>query len=103
MHTLLAILAGFAIAAPAFGQPDVTFSRDIAPILRRNCVSCHRPGESGPFPLLTFEDVKNHARQIAAVTASRQMPPWLPAPGFGAFEEERRLTTAEIQTIAAWV
>ena len=79
-----------------------TYAKDIAPILRANCVSCHRPGESGPFPLLTYEDAKKRARLIAEVTARRFMPPWLPQPGYGDFEGARRLTDAEIKTIAEW-
>lgn len=83
--------------------PPITFTHDIAPIVNRNCVSCHRPGESGPFPLLTYEDVRKHGRLIAEVTASRFMPPWLPEPGYGDFEGARRLTEAEIKTIGDWV
>lgn len=76
---------------------------DIAPIIYTNCAPCHRPGESGPFPLLTYEDVKKHARQIAAVTRSRYMPPWLPEAGYGEFQDERHLTDAQIKLIADWV
>jgi hypothetical protein len=81
----------------------VTFFRDIAPIVRRNCAPCHKPGESAPFPLLTYEDVKRHARQISDVTRRRYMPPWLPEAGFGEFVEERRLSDAEIRLIGEWV
>ena len=66
------------LAGPDDSQQSISFSRDIAPIIRQNCSNCHRPGESGPFPLLTYQDVKRHAAQIAAVTKSRYMPPWLP-------------------------
>src|SRR5260370_34382188 len=62
-------------------KPQVTFNRDVAPILFHYCAACHHPGESGPFPLLTYKDAKSHARQIAAVTQSKFMPPWLPEPG----------------------
>src|ERR1041385_6198667 len=66
--------------ANSAGNSQVTFNRDIAPIVFQNCSRCHRPGESGPFPLLTYEDVKKHAKQIEVVTRTRYMPPWLPAP-----------------------
>ena len=79
-----------------------TFYRDIAPIIYQNCTSCHRPGESGPFSLLSYNDVKVHARQIAVVTKQRFMPPWLPEPGHGDFQEERRLTDSQIQQIQSW-
>ena len=80
-----------------------TFYRNIAPIIYQNCSTCHRPDESGPFSLLTFDDVKKHASQIAAVTKSHFMPPWLPEAGYGEFDEERRLSNAQIQLIQTWV
>jgi tetratricopeptide (TPR) repeat protein len=80
----------------------VTFNRDIAPILFRTCARCHRPGEAGPFSLLTYADAKSHARQIAAVTKRRFMPPWLPEPGQLKFADELRLSDNEIARIQAW-
>src|SRR6185437_10822342 len=80
-----------------------TFTHDIAPIVFRSCAPCHHAGGAGPFPLLTYGDVRKHARQIADVTRSRFMPPWLPEQGYGDFEDERRLTTREVQTIQDWV
>jgi tetratricopeptide (TPR) repeat protein/mono/diheme cytochrome c family protein len=84
-------------------QTQVTFNRDIAPILYRTCAACHRPGEAGPFPLLTYADAKSHARQIAAVTKSRFMPPWLPQESALKFADELRLSEDEIARIQAWV
>ncbi len=80
-----------------------TFADDIAPLLHRNCSVCHHPGGSGPFPLLTYEDARKRASQIAEVTRSRFMPPWLPEPGYGRFRGERRLTEEQIASISAWV
>jgi hypothetical protein len=94
---LLALLATAARASAA-----VTFSADVAPIVYANCVSCHRTGEVAPFPLVSYDDVRKHAKQIAAVTASRYMPPWKPQPGWGHFVGERRLTDAQIKTLADW-
>src|SRR6266481_6240535 len=90
-------------AHAATSAPEVTFYRQIAPIIYKNCAPCHRPGEAGPFSLLTYEDVKRRASQIAAVTKRRYMPPWLPEPGYGDFVEERRLSDAQIQLIQEWV
>ncbi len=84
-------------------NPQVTFNRDIAPIFYRYCANCHRPGEAGPFPLLTYKDAKSHARQIAAVTQSRFMPPWLPEPADFKLADELRLSEKQIALIAKWV
>src|SRR5215469_16555377 len=102
------LLAGFLAtvlncAAATVPSPAPTFYRNIAPIIYQNCSPCHRPGESGPFSLLNYEDARRHASQIASVTKRRFMPPWLPEAGYGEFEEERRLTDKEIQLIQQWV
>ncbi len=80
----------------------VTFSHDIAPILYQHCAACHHPGEVAPFPLLTYADAAKRAKLIASVTASRYMPPWKPAAGYGHFQGERRLTDAQIAKLQAW-
>lgn len=92
---LPAFAAVFAHAAP-------TFTRDVAPILYRRCASCHHSGEVAPFPLITYKDSARWAKLIARVTAKRQMPPWKPVHGYGRFEGERRLSDAEIRTLAEW-
>jgi len=97
---LLSTLVCSAATVPA---PTITFYRNIAPIVYQNCSTCHRPGESAPFSLLNYEDVKRHASQIAAVTKQRYMPPWLPEDGHIQFEEERHLTDQQIQLIQDWV
>ena len=98
-------LAGFppgSSGSSGAGSP-VTFNRDIAPIIYQNCATCHRPGDSGPFPLLAYQDVKKHANQIVAVTNAHFMPPWLPEPGELKLEQERRLSDAQIALIQKWV
>lgn len=87
----------------ATAPPKVTFYKDVAPIVYQHCAPCHRPGESGPFSLLSYQDVSKHAAQIASVTKRRFMPPWLPEEGHGEFEDDKRLTDAQIQTIQNWV
>ena len=88
---------------PPSDAPQVTFNRDIAPIMFRSCAQCHRQGEAAPFSLLTYADAKKHARQIADVTRSRAMPPWLPEPQVLKFADELRLSDTEIKLIANWV
>ncbi len=79
-----------------------TFNHDIAPILYKNCSNCHRPGEVAPFALLTYDDAAKRAKQIAAITQARVMPPWKATPGYGEFLDERRLTDSQIALIRDW-
>jgi Flp pilus assembly protein TadD/mono/diheme cytochrome c family protein len=95
-------IAGLRIGVRASEAP-VTFNRQIAPILYKNCTTCHHPGGGGPFSLLTYEDARRRGSQIAQVTESRFMPPWLPEHGYGDFVDERRLSAEEIALIQKWV
>ncbi len=81
----------------------VTFNEQIAPIIYGNCSKCHHPGEVAPFSLLSYDDVRSHARTIVTVTQSHYMPPWKPEPGWSAYRDERRLTPAQISLIQQWV
>jgi hypothetical protein len=90
-------------AAPAGSRSPITFSRHIAPVIYRNCATCHRPGEVAPFELLSYTDVKKRAKLIKEVTARRYMPPWKSVEGHGDFVDARRLTAAETELIAQWI
>lgn len=83
-------------------KADVTFTRDVAPILQRHCQGCHRPGDIGPFSLLTYEQAAAWADDIRRVASARTMPPWKAAPDFGEIDGARRLSDAEIATLARW-
>ena len=84
-------------------QPaELTYARDIAPIINAKCVSCHRPDGAGPFSFLQFSGVARRAEQIAVVTQSRYMPPWKPTAG-GPFREDCHLTNTQIALIQQWV
>src|SRR4051794_14215462 len=103
MRRLAIFLSAIWLMATVPARADVpTFNRDIAPILWKNCAGCHRPGEIGPFPLLTYRDAAKRASFLAEVTEGRRMPPWKPEPGFGAFHDEHRLSADEIHRIAEW-
>ena len=80
-----------------------TYARDVAAILRSNCVECHRPGQVGPFPLETYEQARKRAGDIASVTTERQMPPWKPDADFGpTLKHSKALTHDEVATLAKW-
>lgn len=90
------------IASGSLALSATDFTHDIAPIVHQYCSPCHRPGEAGPFSLITYREVKSHATQIADVTRRHYMPPWLPEPGHVAFKDELRLTAVQIQKFADW-
>ncbi|BCM90906.1 hypothetical protein IAD21_02769 [Abditibacteriota bacterium] len=87
-------------AAPA--AKVVTFNKDIAPIIYSNCSSCHRAGEVAPFPLLSYDDAKKRAKQIAIVTESHVMPPWKADEGKEKFADAHQLSMDEIAKIRQW-
>jgi hypothetical protein len=84
-------------------QKTVTFTKDVAPILQRSCMNCHRPGQIAPMSLLTYNDVRPWAKSIRDVVMERRMPPWLADPRHGEFSNDRRLSQKEVDTLVAWV
>ncbi len=114
--TLTGVLVALAVAAPTpvvaqeGGEPDeVTFSRDIVPVLQRSCVNCHRPNGVAPMPLVRYEDVRRYARRIERRTAIRDrmgtMPPWYAEKDVGIqhYKNDPSLSDEEIAMIATWV
>ena len=83
-------------------EETITFARHVAPILWKNCVRCHRPGDVGPFPLLTYRDAAKRAGLLEEVTADDRMPPWKPHPGAGVFLDAPRLSSLEKEMLARW-
>jgi hypothetical protein len=80
----------------------VTFTKDVQPILQKNCQSCHRPGQIGPMSLLTYQDARPWARSIKSKVESRQMPPWFADPQHGRFANDPSLSQGDIDTIVKW-
>ena len=93
---------GCATTGAAAASPP-TFSKDVAPILFKNCTHCHRPGEVAPMSLLTYKDARPWAKAIHAAVLTGVMPPWHADPAHGEFANDRRLSEADKNTIAAWV
>lgn len=88
---------------PGGGEsPAPTFYRDVVPILQQHCQRCHRVGEMAPMPLVTYEEAKPWARQMAKDTRSKRMPPWFADPCCGHFADDPSLTEAQIATLSAW-
>ena len=96
------LLAGTLAMAADVSNPGVTFNKDVLPVLQKNCQTCHRPGEIGPMPLLTYEGTRPWAKSIRAAVLSRKMPPWFADPRYGHFANDRSLSQSDINTLAAW-
>lgn len=82
---------------------SITFSKEVAPIFFKSCAECHRPGEIANFSVLSYKDVRPWAKSIKEKVVTREMPPWHADPKYGEWHNDRRLSQAEIDTIAAWV
>ncbi len=111
-RSLLLMLAVFSAAwAQNFPFPArsrsanhvVTFNNQIVRVFQQQCQVCHRPGDIGPFSLMSYREAFPHAREIRRQTEARTMPPWKPVKGYGEFHDERRLTDLQIELIARWV
>jgi hypothetical protein len=96
-----ALVMGLTIVSA--GVAGTSFTKDVAPILYKNCVSCHRPGEMAPMSLLDYQSARPWAKAIQTAVVSQKMPPWFADPRYGHFENDARLTAADINTIEAWV
>lgn len=96
----LSVLATAAVGCAPGGPP--TWADDVATVVHASCVQCHRPEGPGPMPLLTWEDAAPIAGELAEMTSTHRMPPWLPAREGPRFRDERILTEAEILLIRRW-
>jgi len=82
--------------------PSVTFTKDVAPVLQKNCQTCHRQGEAAPFSLLSYEQARPWAKAMKEAVRLKKMPPWFADPHYGRFSNDRSLSPKDIETIAAW-
>ena len=82
---------------------EISFSKDVAPIVYAHCVRCHRPGEIAPFSMLTYKETRPWARSIRLEVLTRGMPPWFADPRHGVFSNSRLLADQDVQTLVAWV
>lgn len=96
-----AALAGSNVSGD--GKGSLTFSKDIAPIFFKSCVGCHRPGEIAPMSLMTYKEVRPWARSIREKVTTREMPPWHPDAHYGKWENDRRLSQKDIDSIVNWI
>ena len=96
-------MLSLSVAALAAPKPlQVTFHKDVQPILQKNCQGCHRPGEAAPMSFLTYKSTRPFAKAIKEAASTRRMPPWHADPHFGKFSNDKSLTQTEINTLTAW-
>lgn len=108
--TLSSLLTSFVVLAgvvAAQGGPrqaaKITFTEHVAKIIFNQCTTCHRPAAIGPFSLTNYKETRRKGKMIKRVTSQRFMPPWHPVPGHGEFQDSRRMSEADVETIAVWV
>ena len=102
---LLALTLGcvaIAGAANTVSTKQVTFNKDVLPVLQKNCQSCHRAGEVAPMSFITYQDTRPWAKAIKTAILSKKMPPWFADAHYGHFENERSLTASEVSTLVSW-
>ena len=101
---LILLTAGISLVTRSRAA-EVTFSKDVAPIIFNKCASCHRPGEVAPMPLTSYQEVRPWSKAIREEVLERTMPPWFADPHSSTlkFRNDRRLSQAEINTIVSWV
>ncbi|MBI2686365.1 MAG: thiol-disulfide isomerase [Acidobacteria bacterium] len=87
--------------AAAYAAP--TYTRDVAPILNKRCVACHRAGEAAPMALTSYKEVRPFAKAIREAVLANRMPVWLADPAHGEFKNDRRLSDTEKAVIRDWV
>ncbi len=104
-HFLALAAAVVLVSAAAKAQDQVTFSKDVAPILQAHCQTCHHEGTVAPMSLLTYQQVRPYAKSIKLNVAARNMPPWFLDHNVGIqhYDQDESLTDQEIATIVKWV
>ena len=102
-------LSGLILAACMVGtlfatsNAEVTFHKEVMPILQKHCQGCHRPGEVAPMSFLSYEQVRPWAKAIRTVVLKKKMPPWGADPLYGKFSNDRSLSETELNTLVSWV
>ena len=105
VRLFILIIAVTVMSTAALAQEQVTFTKNVAPILQEHCQVCHRPDTVAPMSLLTYEQARPWAKAIKAKVAAREMPPWFIDKNVGVqhFDNDTSLTDQEIATIVKWV
>src|SRR5579863_3230967 len=98
---LVGLAAGVAGLA-ADPSSAVTFTKDVLPVLQKNCQSCHRPGQIAPMSLMNYQEARPWAKAIKTAVTTKKMPPWFADPNYGHFINDRSLKQSDIDTLVKW-
>jgi hypothetical protein len=98
----LGLVCAAAVSAANTGSTQVTFYKDVLPVLAKNCQSCHRAGEAGPMSFMSYDSTRPWAKAIKTAVLTKKMPPWFADPHYGNFANDRRMAQSEIDTLVAW-
>jgi peroxiredoxin len=90
-------------AAREPGGRDVTYCRDVAPLLQKRCVTCHRAGQVAPFALTSYRSAAGRAETIREMLEGGRMPPWHADPRYGHFANDARMPDSEKQVVYDWI
>ena len=99
----LSALSVFSVALASAATTQVTFYKDVLPVLQKNCQTCHRPGEAAPMSLLTYDQARPWAKSIKQAVLTKKMPPWFADEHFGKFSNDRSLAQTDVDTLVNWV
>ena len=99
----LLCLSVFSVALASAATTQVTFYKDVLPVLQKNCQTCHRPGEAAPMSLLTYDQARPWAKSIKQAVVTKKMPPWFADEHYGKFSNDRSLARADVDTLVNWV
>ena len=102
MKLLSMLVCCFSVVASG-ATGSVTFSKDVAPILQKNCQGCHRPGEAAPMSLRTYQEARPWAKAMKQAVLAKKMPPWFADAQYGHFRNDRSLPQKDIDTLVSWV
>src|SRR5256885_6851766 len=100
------LVAGLALGVAGWAADQsspVTFTKDVLPVLQKNCQTCHRPGQIAPMSFLTYQSTRPWARAMKAAVLSRKMPPWFADARYGHFANDRSLKQSDMDTLVKWV
>jgi hypothetical protein len=103
----IALMVGLGAMAVPVGMAapratEVTFYKDVLPVLQQNCQSCHRAGEVAPMAFETYKQTRPFARAIKEAVLTKKMPPWFADPHVGKFKNDRTMAKNAVDTLVAW-